>query len=260
MEPPLLDNGDDSGSDDEDPILPADRAAVPVGRRRNLRFIGKCLGHDVSWRGTQVIRVVSLQAGGVGGTDREAWGKWWADCAAELGADIFVLAETRIGTARGHVLAVSGMEKGGYLGISHNVDPTTPTSLQAPSPMSSGIIIAVRKDYIGNWQQVTRDSNGRALAGTLLKDDGAAIRVVGVYGPTGATSDSFDQDARALSQERNLVEFVSHQRTQALLTDASLLVVGDTNSYTSPELDCWGGRAAVRPTCLAVLGIDRHAT
>ena len=88
MEPPILDAGGSSGSDDEDPVA-ADRAMIPVGRRRNLRFIGTCLGHDVSWRGSQVIRVVTLQAGGVGGADREAWGRWWAECAAELGADVF---------------------------------------------------------------------------------------------------------------------------------------------------------------------------
>ena len=251
MEPPILDAGDSSGSDVEDPTA-ADRAAIPVGRRRNLHFIGTCVGHDVSWRGSQVTRVVTLQAGGVGGADREAWGRWWADCAAELGADVFVLAETRIGTARGHAQAVAGMEKGGFVGISHNVDPMTPTSSQAPSPMSSGIIIAVRKDYVGNWQQVARDSDGRALAGTLLKDDGAAIRVVGVYGPTGATSASFDHDARALSQEQRLVEFVSSQKAQALLTDTSLLVAGDTNSYTSPDLDCWEGPDTARPACLAL--------
>ncbi|CAE7242441.1 unnamed protein product [Symbiodinium sp. CCMP2592] len=243
---------DAGGSSDEEDPGSADRDLMPVGRRRNLRFIGKCLGHDVSWRGTQVIRIVSLQAGGVGGSDREAWGQWWADCAAELGADIFVLAETRITTARGHTQAVSGISKGGYFGISHNMDPTAHTSSRAPSPMSSGIIIAVRKDYVGHWQHVTKDSDGRAQFGTLLKDDGAAIGVVGVYGPTGATSASFDQDASALAQERRLVEFVSNQKANALHTNTSLLVVGDTNSYTSPDLDCWDCQATVRPTCLAI--------
>ena len=76
--------------------------------------------------------------------------------------------------------------------------------------------------------------------------------MVGVYGPTGATSASFDQDGRALSQEQRLVEFVSNQKAQALLTDTSLLVAGDMNSYTSPDLDCWRqGPATSRPACLA---------
>ena len=45
---------------------------------------------------------------------------------------------------------------------------------------------------------------GRAVAGTLLTEDGAAIRVVA----STATSDAFDQDARALAQERCLVQFL----------------------------------------------------
>ena len=118
------------------------RSLVTIGRTcrldggKNLPFIGKCLGHDVfPWRGTQVIRVASLQAGGVGGMDREAWGGWWADCAAELGADIFVLAETRIATARGLSQAVSGMEQRGYVAIGHCVDPCISPLIRRTCPL-----------------------------------------------------------------------------------------------------------------------------
>ena len=35
-------------------------------------------------------------------------------------------------------------------------------------------------------------------------------------------------------------------------TDSALLVAGDTNSFTSPDLDCWGVRAKIRPSSLAM--------
>ena len=58
-------------------------------------------------------------------------------------------------------------------------------------------------------------------------------------------SGSFDQDARA-------VQFLQDQRDIAVQTDSALLVAGDTNSFTSPDLDCWGVRAKIRPSSLAM--------
>ena len=115
-----------SDSDDEDsPLVGHCRSNIHVGKRRNLRIAGSCIGDDVKWIGNKVTRVVSLQAGGVG-RDKLQWARYWAECAAELGADIFVLSETRVGTDAGHAQAVAGMREWGYSAISHNVtcDPT----------------------------------------------------------------------------------------------------------------------------------------
>jgi len=45
----------------------------------------------------------------------------------------------------------------------------------------------VRKDYLGSWSAVQRDSAGRGLAGNLTLQNGVVLRVIGVYGPSGAS-------------------------------------------------------------------------
>ena len=69
------------------------RAGVDVGVRLMLpEFQGACIGDDMSWKGSRVIRCVSLQGGGVG-ADAGVFGKWWGSSLGRLGADIGCVSE-----------------------------------------------------------------------------------------------------------------------------------------------------------------------
>ena len=120
------DESEDSLELGEDAAVPTgeDRLRWPVGGRVDLPlFSGKCLGDDVSWRPREALRVVALQTAGTG-VDRYVWGRHWASCLADLGADVGILSETRIATSAGHAAACRGLADGGYCSLSHNVPPS----------------------------------------------------------------------------------------------------------------------------------------
>ena len=76
--------------------------------------------------------------------------------------------------------------------------------------------------------------------------------MVGVYGPTGATTPNFDQDPWGLEQEHRLKEFLELQKDISTHAVSLLIVAGDLNSYTSPELDRWGGPRHLRTGSVAM--------
>lgn len=114
------------------------RQSVRVGPRRRLQSMGGlCVGDDVSWRGSNVLRIVSLQSAGSGG-DLHFWGRWWGSALQDAGADIGVLSETRIASDQQHISATNGLLDAGFIAISHNVTSITSTPRQQgesrPSP------------------------------------------------------------------------------------------------------------------------------
>ena len=176
-------------------VAPRDaRAALEVGRRIDLpRFSGCCVGDDVSWRGSAVLRCVAVQAAGAG-ADHLEWGRFWGASLRDLGADVAVIAETRISTAAQHTRACDGLLELGFAAVSHNVagapraargakgkgrgagpGPLAPAQ-DAPGPRSAGVVLAVRLTCAGEFSQVRVGPHGRAVAATISLADGAAVR------------------------------------------------------------------------------------
>ena len=118
--------------------------------------------------------------------------------------------------------------------------------------MNQLLLLAVRSGYPGQWADISRDSDGRGLAATLLTSAGASLRVVAVYAPVGASSPGFS-NSPLLQAEEALNHFVERQIRASANNDTTLIVGGDLNSFTSKALDTWGGTYVDRPACLAAL-------
>ncbi|CAE7837193.1 unnamed protein product [Symbiodinium sp. CCMP2592] len=224
---------------DNDEPLP-DRLEAAVGSITVLpRLTGIPLGHDCSWKGSQVSRLAALQTGGIG-RDRYAWGAWWAEAMSDLGADI---------AASAHNAAINGMWDAGYLCISHNVSNA---DRRTDNPLGSGVALAIKREVAADWTEVTPGPHGRALGGSIRLHNGAVLRVVAVYGPTGACLPGFTQNLRAVQHETDLVTFLQQQVAMAQAKDWTLVVLGDLNSFTDGALDKWQGQWQIRDECLAV--------
>jgi hypothetical protein len=246
-------------------IVPANRMEIDVGGIHVLRnFDGRCLGDDVSRRGLRVTRLTALQTAGCSGSHLE-WGRWWGRALQDLGADVGVLSETRIAAEDHHTRAVQGLMEMGFVAVSHNVAPVSAsTSAQAKvpgekparsatefGPRSSGVVLAVRKQKVGDLLDVSRGPHGRAVAATLPLAAGGHLRAVGVYGPTGACCQTFPYRQGSLQVERDLGHFLQEQADKADSCGMHIAMLGDLNSFTDEKLDCWGGRIEVRDACVA---------
>ncbi|CAE7847667.1 unnamed protein product, partial [Symbiodinium sp. KB8] len=235
------DESEDSLELTEDAAVPAGdvRLRWPVGGRVDLPlFSGKCLGDDVTWRPREALRVVALQTAGTG-VDRYVWGRHWASCLADLGADVGILSETRIATSAGHAAANRGLADGGYRSLSHNVPPSASDLPGRCDPRSGGVVLAMRARASAGWHSVARDHHGRAVAGTVSVSAGLEIRFVAVYGVTGSCLTGFERLPDQLQQETALANFILDQEAVALQHNWPLIVAGDMNSICSTDLDVW---------------------
>ena len=242
------DESEDSLELGEDAAVPSgeDRLRWPVGGRVDLPlFSGKCLGDDVSWRPREALRVVALQTAGTG-VDRYVWGRHWASCLADLGADVGILSETRIATSAGHAAASRGLADGGYCSLSHNVPPSASDFPGRCDPRSGGVVLAMRAQASTGWHSVARDLHGRAVAGTVSVSAGLEIRFVAVYGVTGSCLPGFERLPYQLQQEAALANFILDQEAEALQHNWPLIVAGDVNSICSTDLDVWEVQAQPR--------------
>lgn len=228
-----------------------DREAIDVGCRVELRgFSGRCIGDDVSWKGPNATRFASLQAGGTGG-DRYVWGEFWAAGMRELGADVALVAETCLWGEAATAQAIKGMDCQGYHAIAHGVGPPRGSSEGVVGASANGVVLAVKKTYAGNWEHIARDRDGRGIAGNIVGTCGATIRVVGLYGVSGASLPGFCRDSDRTAAERRLSEFIKRQRDLAEEQGWLMVVVGDVNSVRAPNLDTWKGTHIERDDCLA---------
>ena len=96
-----------------------------------------------------------------------------------------------------------------------------------------------------------KDCAGRGLAGNLTLVNGIVLRVIGVYGPSGASLPGFDSMAERVSDERPLVSWVCSQLVFARTRAGTRWWLVDLNSVAAPSLDCWGSSHVLRPRSLA---------
>ena len=212
---------------------PSLRATQQVGSlSRVASLTGCCIDDDIAWKGSAITRCTALQTRGSGGCMR-GWGAWWGSVLNGLGTDIGVLSETQIHTDAKHALAISGLAAAGFSAVSHNRDWDSPAGrarLEQPTDTigsgAGGVILAVRRSVVAAWDEVRRDADGRALAANLLLADGAVVRVIGVYGPTGACLPSFASSREGLAAEARLVLFVAQESTRAVQQGWHCVVAG----------------------------------
>ena len=196
----LEDGGDSSSSAPSTPRAAVeaadDRLLVAVGEQQSPpSFSGQCLGDDVSWRGSQVLRLATVQCGSTG-RNRHQWGIWQGQSLATLGADVAFLTETALQSDAQHALACKGLLAAGYRVVSHGRSPQCPSSGSTSSSSSSsgagsGVLLAVRAGYSGGWSDVSRHASGRAVAAVLHTQNGLSLRVAAIYGPVGACLPDF---------------------------------------------------------------------
>ena len=135
------------------------------------------------------------------------------------------------------------MAAAGFHIVSHGNLPGTVAS-------GSGVLLAVRSGYAGSWQDVARDSCGRAVAANVVSSNGTSLRFAAIYGPTGACLPGFSCQQH-LIEEANLKTFLDSQINFATSNHLQLIVGGDLNSFCSDHLDRWGGSYVLRPECTA---------
>ena len=277
--------GDASEGDDEldvvemlerPSLLDADRLTFPVGARQDLpRVGGRYVGDDMSWRGSHVTRAVAINTAGSSGCMTE-WGRHWGRALADMGADLAVLSETRIRQPEHHVRAVNGLLESGYIAVSHNT--SSPDRLQAGAarpprgrpgtaasspeddshdttmhgPLAAGVVLAVRRLYCGELSEITRGPHGRGLAGNVTLQDGSVLRGVGMYGVTGATAPNFTSLAGKVTVEKDIRSFLLDQAVMCDDHGWHMVVLGDMNSFTDPDLDRLGGPVMIREESVAM--------
>ena len=163
------------------------RRSAQVGRRQILRsFEGTCLGDDVSWKGCALMRCVAINTAGLGG-DMIGWGRAWGKALGNLGADVGALCETRIAHDSQHSCARNGLLEAGYIAISHNVSPPLPggrargrgrarggsprpvTASSEHGPCAAGVVLAVRKTYVGEWACIEKGPTAEPLLVTWYR-------------------------------------------------------------------------------------------
>ena len=244
-----MESGSESEAASESEGAPPRRAQFQVGRRMRLaRFDGQPIGDDVSWKGSAVTRVVVLQTAGSSASACE-WGEWWGEALADFGADVGVLAETRLRSLAQQTQAVRGLLRKGFIAVSHNCYYGDGSG---QSPAAAGVIIAVRESYVGVWQDVAKGPLGRAVAGNLVLPCGGVVRIIGLYGVTGACLPGFTSKPEAVAAEQLLDGFV---QAQARICDRNgwhAIAARNPNSYVDHGLDRWGGHSAIRSNCLAM--------
>ena len=222
-----------------------DRANTVVGVHVPLPDLSaRCIGDDVSWKGSKVTRFACIQCGS-NGRDRFQWGLWQGQGLSALGTDVGILSETALSIEAQHSLACRGLSAAGFHAVSHGHDSAT------HSHSGRGVVLAVRSGYAGQWSEVARDQHGRALAGTLVSSHGLCVRVVGLYCPVGACLPSFSANAALLAEESATKHFIDTHIQHAQARNQLLLVGGDLNSFCSRDLDCWEGSYTFRPECVA---------
>ena len=171
------------------------------------------------------------------------------DAVAKLqraGAHVGVFTETRIQSADRHHLIVNAFKSKGYLAISHNATTQRSTICTSPvdsefGPRSAGVILVVSSCHISGWANVVLDPYGRAMAASLDSHDGSTIRIIGVYGVSGASCVNFLSFPSKPKAESFLNEFLLSQFKYCEQNGIHTVVAGDLNSYQKPELDHFGG-------------------
>ena len=220
-------------------------------------FHGRCIGDSAAVIKRDTLRIIALQVAGMI-NDVKAWVD---DAVAQLqraGAHIGVFTETRIQSADRHHLIVNAFKSKGYLAISHNATTQRSTTRTSPvdsefGPRSAGVILVVSSCHISGWANVVLDPYGRAIAASLDSQDGSTIRIIGVYGVSGASCVNFLSFPSKPTAEILLSEFLLSQFKYCAQNGIHTVVAGDLNSYQKLELDHFGGPSAIRLECITSL-------
>ena len=228
------------------------------GHKDTLRniygFHGRCIGDSAATIRSDVLRLIALQ---VAGMINDVKG-WVEDAISQLqraGAHVGVFAKTKIQTTERHHSIVNAFKVRGYIAISHNAATKRSTNNASPEdvefgPRSAGVILVVSASHISGWANVALDPHGRAIAASLDAQDGSTIRIIGVYGVSGASCVNFLSFPAKSKAECLLNEFMLSQFKYCSQNGAHAVVAGDLNSYQKPVLDHFGGPSAIRPECI----------
>ena len=227
-------------------------------------FHGRCIGDSAASIRHDVLRIIALQVAGRI-NDIQAW---VSDTCSQIKlsrSHIAVLTETRIQTIDKHNLIVNAFKRKGYLAISHNAvslrSKVADSSLASDEPLcdpefgprSAGVILLVSARYLSGWANIHLDLHGRAIAASLDLRDGSTIRIIGVYGVTGASCINFLSFPSKVKAEALLNEFLFQQFKICEQSGLHAVVAGDLNSYQKPEVDHFGGPSAIRADCVTSL-------
>ena len=105
----LAPNHHDSESDSE--AGQVSRENLQVGARIPCPFFqAQCIGDDMTWRGSKVLRVAALQAGR---TDARFVGRWWGSSLTQLGVELGCVSEIGFSNSQLAPLLLEGFSDAG---------------------------------------------------------------------------------------------------------------------------------------------------
>ena len=165
-----------------------DRPVASVGALVELRaFQAKCIGNDMSWKGSRAFHFFcSLQGSGVR-IDPVVFGKWWGTSLKQLRANVGCVSEVGLGSSEA-VAAVSWIPFCRlYDAIFHGAVIVPAAGVGIRVKRHFDVVLAACSSLVGNWLDVERDSAGSAVAASLQVLDGQLVRILGVCGVTGAS-------------------------------------------------------------------------
>lgn len=214
-----------------------------------------------------MTRVVAFQTAGCIGEI----GAWVDGAISQLvctGAHVGIYTETKIHPVDRHTRIINAFKTLGFWALSHNTSSRQVDCAQRSpeddvfGPRAAGVIVVVSDKYASWWTDIAYDTFGKAIAANLELSDGATVRIVCVYGVSGANCSNFVSFPAKKKAESIINEFI---RSQAKLCDEKglrMIVAGDINSYSQAVLDHNGGPSYVRPESLTstLLALGFHDT
>ena len=97
------------------------------------------------------------------------------------------------------------------------------------------------------------NKNGSAINANIIFSDDTTVRLNAVYGVRGACSRNFASFVPKNLAEARLNDYITKQSMVCDRNGLRMIVAGDVNSYTQPQLDHIGGSVNVRSCCLAAI-------
>ena len=138
-------------------------------------------------------------------------------------ADIGGLTETKMKGQVAHNKLIRAFNDYGFHCISHNSE--LPDG-EGEGPSSAGVLLIASKTKFHSLDNPKNDIYGRVLAATVTTTDGN-IRIIVVYGPSGATSPCFESNENGKNIEKDTVVFIKEEQEDCRKEGMICLVIGD---------------------------------
>ena len=102
---------------------------------------------------------------------------------------------------------------------------------------AAGVILPIA----GGWIDLTKDMDGREINANIFLGDDSTARVNATYGVSGASCPNSISTTVKHMREAKLNDYITEQLKICDAKGYHMVVAGDINSYTQPNIDNMGG-------------------